>query len=125
MHNCSIKSSFSFLPTANSCARNYVSVSLCADVPPPSSPSSPTPTHRTTPPVPPTAESLSAGALAAIIIILVVAALGVFAGVFLGCYFMKRHQKKQLIQLRREATLKRSVTVLCQSEVCHSLGASC
>ena len=100
----------SFPPTGIPCACDdtYMCVCLCADVPPPSSPPTPTPSHGTTPTVAPATESLSAGILSAVIIVLVVAMLCVLVGIFLGCCYIKKHQKKKLILLHnRQAYLKR------------------
>ena len=112
-----------FPPTKVYFACSYVSVPLCVDEPPPPSPPSPTPIRETTYPVAPPDEHLSAGTLAATITVLVVAILGVITGIFLGCYLIKRHQKKRLNQFHREANLQRSAVVFCQRELCHSVGA--
>ena len=113
------------------CTHSYVNVFVCSDVPPPSSlplttPTSfplTTPTHETIPMIAPPAEPLSAGTLAAVIVlvVLVVCMLGVLASILLGCYYTKRHQRKKLIQLHREATSRRSAVCLTKQKYAHSV----
>ena len=84
-----------------------VCVSMCVDVPPPTSPPTSTLTHGATPTVAPPSESLSAGTLSAVIIVPVVAMLCVLVVIFLGCFYIKNHRKKQLVMLLSEAQLQR------------------